>query len=525
MFFFSSCSSAPTCGVKGGTNVCICTSGEYGAQVCRSDGSWGPCICTAGDSTGEDGRAKDVLSDVLVPGEAITKDLLLDSVDVEIIPFEDVFDVLDDSEIEIELVTDSDVPYDDSSDLAMQDSTNLDQWHDTALDQSEQDFTIGCDEDELCDPGEGLECPGCAAIAVAAGALHTCALRVDKSIWCWGDNMSGELGFETPDMMVFQPHLVEGMPAAKAISTSGAVFAGSTCSVAMDGGIWCWGKIGGQMFPASLLESIHAAEISTAQTHACALTEEGTVACWGQNQYGQIGNGEDGPFFIDPQPVSDLTTVTSISCGDSGDPEVNGPVDGGHCCALLEDKSMWCWGSGSNGQLGDGLSTSSNVPIVVTGLGPVASVAAGGESVGGDKGHTCAALVDGSVWCWGTGWGGQLGDGNEVASAIPVQVSGLTQAKAVAVGGIHSCALTNGGQIWCWGHNYHGQLGNGNQTNQETPVQVADINSAVAVSAGKYHTCAVLEGGSLRCWGNGDSGQLGQGTNSGSKIPVTPISF
>src|SRR5439155_1669188 len=84
----------------------------------------------------------------------------------------------------------------------------------------------------------------------------------------------------------------------------------------------------------------------------------------------------------------------------------------------------WCWGSGGNGQLGNGLRVASSTPVQVMGLGAIASVRAGGESVGGDKGHTCAALMDGTAACWGTGWAGQLGDGLETASAIPVAVSG-----------------------------------------------------------------------------------------------------
>ena len=219
--------------------------------------------------------------------------------------------------------------------------------------------------------------------------------------------------------------------------------------------------------------------------------------------------------------------VGAITCGDSGTPDVVGPVSGGHTCALgREDEQVVCWGSGGGGQLGDGELAASTTPVAPKDLGAAVSVSAGGESVGGDKGHTCAALVDGTVACWGSGWAGQLGDGLEQQSAVPTAVAGIDSAVDVVTGSLHSCALLlDRTVVVCWGHDYHGQLGSGGHIPSATPTPVVGIEDVVTLAAGMYHSCALVVGGSLRCWGLGDMGQLGNGTTKSSPSPVTPSGF
>jgi alpha-tubulin suppressor-like RCC1 family protein len=138
-----------------------------------------------------------------------------------------------------------------------------------------------------------------------------------------------------------------------------------------------------------------------------------------------------------------------------------------HNCAIKTDGSAWCWGRNSNGQLGDGTTTSQTTPVAVSGLASgVTRIAAGFL-------HTCAGRTDGSVWCWGWNFYGQVGDGTNTERATPVAVSGLASGVTqIAAGGSQSCAIRSNGSALCWGLNGSGQLGDGTTTHRYTPVAV-----------------------------------------------------
>lgn len=182
-----------------------------------------------------------------------------------------------------------------------------------------------------------------------------------------------------------------------------------------------------------------------------------------------------------------------------------------HTCALRPDGSARCWGSGLEGQLGDGASLSSPLPVDVLG-------AVGFSAIRGGAWHTCALTVDGAVWCWGDNDFGQLGDGTTTDRAVPTLVDGL-QAVHLAAGGEHTCALADDASVWCWGRNEFGQLGNGTTTDTTTPVEVTGVAGAERIDCGRDHSCAVVSG-EVRCWGRNDAGQLGNATQVDSSIPV-----
>ena len=382
-----------------------------------------------------------------------------------------------------------------------------------------------CGGDEICDPGEDVTCPGCAAVAVDGSGVHTCAVREDRSMWCWGGNMFEELGVGSLDFMELDPLPVQGVPEVVGLALGGQmVFGGVTCAVLVNGTASCWGY-GLTNVPTAVPGLNGIKELACSDLHCCASTEGGTAMCWGDNEFGELGQGFFGGFSNTPLQVVDINDVADVSLGESGDDGVVGPVEGAHGCARLVDGSLWCWGAGGLGQLGDGLAAASASPVQVAGIGPAAHVSSGGESVGGDKGHTCAALQDGTAWCWGSGWAGQLGDGGTDPSTVPVQVDGIVDAVAVASGSIHACALHAGGTVSCWGHNYHGQLGDGSNFDSTVPVAVQGLTDVVERAAGCYHNCALLTDGSLRCWGLNDMGQLGTGNSTSSPLPVEPNSF
>ena len=188
-----------------------------------------------------------------------------------------------------------------------------------------------------------------------------------------------------------------------------------------------------------------------------------------------------------------------------------------HTCAVRSDDSVACWGANGSGQLGNGSNTESSVPVTVVGLTDVTGVTAG-------EAHTCAARSDNSVACWGGNGKGQLGDGTtDSASPVIVQKPQAIGAVVQTAGGNgYTCALFANGTVACWGDNSYGQLGDGtNNIVSYTPVTVTGLTNATSITAGLGHACVARSDGTVACWGYNGWGQLGDGTNTNSNTPVT----
>jgi len=245
------------------------------------------------------------------------------------------------------------------------------------------------------------------------------------------------------------------------------------------------------MEPISPTAATNNIQIVSGDTTTCALVNGG-VKCWGDNNYGQLGNGSTNASSKTPVDVPGLTSgVTAIAAGT------------GHICAVVNG-GVQCWGANTNGQLGNNSIATSFTPVAVSELtSGVTALAAGGK-------HTCA-LVNGGVKCWGANTNGQLGDTTYAGKLTPVAVSGLTSGvTALAAGGSHTCAVVDNGAK-CWGNNNYGQLGNSTTITSTTPVDVTNLGSGSGVTAlvaGESHTCALVNNGA-KCWGAGNYGQLG----------------
>jgi alpha-tubulin suppressor-like RCC1 family protein len=384
--------------------------------------------------------------------------------------------------------------------------------------------TGACDGAGTCN-GTASSCTGgdfcwlgaCVKVsATTLGIRHTCALTTGGSVQCWGANDFGQLGngSTTPSLV---PVAVSGLSSGITAIAAGDVH---TCALTAAGGVQCWGRnFSGQLGNDSTVDSpvpvavsglsSGVAAIASGESYTCALTTGGGVQCWGFNGAGALGNNSTTDSHA-PVTVAGLGFgVAAITAG------------GGHTCALTTMWGVQCWGFGTYGQLGNGLYATSLAPVAISGPSSnVVAIAAGGL-------HTCALTTAGTVRCWGWNMYGQLGNGSTTGSAVPVAVSGLTSnVAAVTAGGAHTCALTTGGGLWCWGNNQRGQLGGGVSTQSPVPIAVSGLSSGVAaVVAGcdADDTCAVTAAGALLCWGWNNNGQLGNGSTTDSSVPVSVV--
>jgi alpha-tubulin suppressor-like RCC1 family protein len=235
------------------------------------------------------------------------------------------------------------------------------------------------------------------------------------------------------------------------------------------------------------------------------LKNDGTVWAWGNNNKGQLGQDATvTPFSKSPVQVSGLGSVTAIAAGFD------------HTVALKNDGTVWAWGSNNSGQLGNNTTTDSITPVQVSGLGSVIAIAAG-------NGHTVALRNDVlalTVLVWGNNANGQIGNGTTTNSAVPVKIGGLSNVTAIAAGYDHTVVLASDGTVWTWGNNNQGQLGDGTTTNSVTPVTVSGLSGITAIAAGNKDTIVLKSDSTVWAWGNNTNGQLGDGTTADRLTPV-----
>jgi alpha-tubulin suppressor-like RCC1 family protein len=261
--------------------------------------------------------------------------------------------------------------------------------------------------------------------------------------------------------------------------------------------------------------------------------ENRTIKCWGQGTSGQLGNGALNNS-ASPVTVSGINNAISVSGGRM------------HACALLSTGSIKCWGKAESGALGNGSTTGNSsqnnqtIPVDVSGISNAINIYAGYQ-------ESCAVLDNGSVNCWGAGFGTTpVNISSDIQNAIQVStwadqavvldngsiivrdnngtieyILGISNAIQVSHDTVTSCAVLDNGSVNCWGAGQSGQLGNGHEYNENTPVSVLNINNAKQVSTFEGHSCAALSDGTVKCWGAGGYGQLGNGATNNQNIPVS----
>jgi alpha-tubulin suppressor-like RCC1 family protein len=281
------------------------------------------------------------------------------------------------------------------------------------------------------------------AVAVAAGLDHTCALTGAGTVLCWGNNTSGQLG-DGSTVSQSVPVAVVGLSDISAIGTGGS----HSCAVSRAGAVQCWGEnefgqLGDGMsgstaantMPRSVVGlSSRALAIAGGASHTCALTDQGTVQCWGFNDYGQVGGSVNGAGSNEPFTVPGLLPgIVSIA------------ANGDHTCAINGSGGVQCWGDDRFGEAGDGTTSNQAVPTPSNVLG----FSSGAIGIATGFVHACALSAAGGVQCWGRG---PLGDGSSADSAMPVTVQGLPSGLVtIGAGYYNTCVATIDGQVLCWG--------------------------------------------------------------------------
>lgn len=346
---------------------------------------------------------------------------------------------------------------------------------------------------------------GCTA-SLAVGTNHSCVVRFDGQVICWGANGLGELGMGSVSTPIPWPQEVT-LPGEL---TALEVFDGNnhTCASVTDGSVMCWGRnSNGEIDPALMRTTVLGPTplplleppgvIELAPQHTCVASPVGPgTRCMGNNAYGELGG--TGPDPIDGT-IAGMQAIDQMSLGRD------------HSCARAGGR-VWCWGRNNYGQLGDPMiMDSSDTPGEVM-LPGDATVLAGGRD------HTCASLDgSGEVVCWGRNQVGQIGDGTEAIRDVPTPLVEPLPSPVVAMSGRldTTCALLDDGDVWCWGGIYGQELGTAIEPDMEllVPMRVEVIDElaepVVEVEVGASHLCARAESGRLWCWGRDNNEQLG----------------
>ena len=413
-------------------------------------------------------------------------------------------------------------------------------------------------------------------VGLAGGGTHALALTRDGSVWSWGGNEEGQLGFDTPIDPLLGVHGSQGFPRRiEGLPEITAVAAGLTHSVALsaEGAVWTWGRgyrfrssthcvrwdycpaptavrVPGQLSTEE--NPLRVTAVAAGAYFSLALREDGTVWSWGENSVGQLGNGFTYDSTVPVQVVfPEGTVITAIQ------------ARRGHALAIDSQGQGWAWGLNTDGQLGDGTTQTQHRPVSIAVLADLRQIRAGAW-------HSLAYDGNGRLWVWGRNSEGQLGNDSTESQMLPraidtpspvmhvaagrrhslvvaedgwlgatglyrsaglnaasrketytvaQAVTSLSNVVSVSAGKDHALALDGNGAVWAWGWNGSGALGNGTGQHSATPTMVSGLADTVAIAAGANHSLGIKRDGTLWAWGRNAYGQLGVGDVSDRNSP------
>jgi alpha-tubulin suppressor-like RCC1 family protein len=372
---------------------------------------------------------------------------------------------------------------------------------------------------------------------IALGTLHSCAILADDTVACWGDGAQGQLGTGKSGPGYHEP-FPTAVPGLTGVTRLVLAW-NESCAILSDGSVQCWGdarygQLGNgkqgdgyiEAKPVAVTGLSGVLDLALNAQSACAVRGDGSVACWGSNSDGALGFespmcgpylvtiGDGGPVpmmspcEVAPREVSGVTGAIEITAG------------GDHQCALLGDHTVSCWGEDTFGQLGDGMQG--------TGVTQSPSLIAGfsAEHVAAGFVYNCALLADETVNCWGDNSFGELGIGTQALDSFkttPSPVPSLSGVKAMKVTNNSSLALLSDGSALAWGDvNYLFEVEPvPGSAAADSPTKMTWVKDAVDVVTSGFHSCARYADETVVCWGANDKGQLGNGVGG----PMTELDY
>lgn len=352
---------------------------------------------------------------------------------------------------------------------------------------------------------------------ISAGAAHSAAIDSDGKLWSWGANTLGQLGNGTTSNNRVPVLIGEGFTQVSAGSNH-------TLAIKPDGTLWAWGsntygQLGNGTFTSSTVPVLVGSgfqQAAAAKYFSVALKIDGSLWTWGNNEVGSLGNGtratcsSSNTTSCPDEAYSGARQPTQVGTGYSA---ISANAGAFHVLALKPDGTVWSWGLGESGQVGNNSTLNALSPV---------QVGNGFTTISAGRSSSFAIKADGTLWAWGSNSSNQLGTGTTKSSEpLPVlvgagysQVSagGITGVEGIAlpIGNTHTFALKTDGTLWAWGQNTYGQLGDGTTATRPTPVQVG--TGFARISAGGLHSLAAKVDGTLYVWGNNALAQTGLGT-------------
>lgn len=385
----------------------------------------------------------------------------------------------------------------------------------------------------ICQAGVCLSPSTGKSVAITAGYDHTCSIKADSTVQCWGANNVGQLGLGDVAVKTV-PWVVPNLSSVVAIAAGGD----HTCAIAgSDRNVVCWGAsaVGQSGIKANVASPTKilifgtgvpltgAVSVATGTTHACASTDDRKVYCWGTNAEFELGQADSTIISETARPLPGLSDAIALS------------ARANVTCALTQNGQARCWGNpGKDGSLGTLATYSAAVgsikvpaPVPATGLTHVSSLSVGGLPGTAAYSHVCATKTDGSVWCFGANAAYQLGTGDTTYRAEAFKAaSGLANMRIVVAGMDNNCGIDTTNQLWCWGNNLNGHTGQpGTQANIALPTKVAKATNIASVALGNTHGCVLRLDGEINCWGGTNAkyqlGVSGPPAGSGALQPIS----